>query len=285
VAPSRLERSADPNAFTVVAWMTRMGLFEHSQYPSGRAGRDHPHVHDTVQVCLSLNFDGRYRSGRFVTDVPAGAISVVDAWEPHAAEDPADRPFAARYHVLYVPKTHWDTAAAAYGLEPRVGIVVRRIATVANALQRLYSGAADDDSPMATDEWMRTVMTSMLRPRRIARPVAHDSRRLARARDFIHANAPVGVSLAEAAREAGLSPQHLAASFRARYGVPPHRFQTLMRLDRARTLLAAGMPAADVATQCGFSDQSHLIRHFKRYLGLSPGHYRSSGPGQLTLTA
>jgi AraC-like DNA-binding protein len=119
------------------------------------------------------------------------------------------------------------------------------------------------------------VMAAMLRRRRSSQPVPPDSRRLARAREFIRAHSTTGVSLAEAAREAGLSPQHFAASFRARYGLPPHRFQTLLRLDMARARLAAGMPAADVAVRCGFSDQSHLIRHFKRYIGMVPSAYRS----------
>lgn len=112
--------------------------------------------------------------------------------------------------------------------------------------------------PKAHDEWFTKTLTSVLRQRRDGRPEIPGSRRLARARDFICAHSSTGVSLAEAAREAGLSPQHFAASFRARYGLPPHRFQTLMRLDEARRLLAAGMPAVDVAAQCGFSDQSHF---------------------------
>lgn len=69
-------------------------------------------------------------------------MSIVDAWESHAAEDPADRPFTARYLVLYVPKTRWDTVAEQSHLEPRVGIMVRRNATAARALRRLYMGRA-----------------------------------------------------------------------------------------------------------------------------------------------
>jgi AraC-like DNA-binding protein len=274
-AAARLERSADSNALTIDALVSPVGLFEHFQYAPGRAGRDALHVHGDVQVCLSLNFAGRYRSGRFAADVPAGAVSIVDAWEPHAAEDPVDRPFVARYHVLYVPKACWDTLAALYELEPRVGITVRRHEAAGRALRRLYSGVVEGDSRMAHDERLGAVMRVLLRRRRPSRPVPPDSRRLERAREFIRAHMAAGVSLAEAANEAGLSPQHFAASFRARYGVPPHRFQTVMRLDMARAHLAAGVPAADVAAQCGFSDQSHLIRHFKRYIGMVPGAYRS----------
>lgn len=265
---------------TIDAHVSPVGLFEHFQYAPGRAGRDTLHVHGDVQVCLSLNFAGRYRSGRFAADVPAGAVSIVDAWEPHAAEDPVDRPFVAHYHVLYVPKDRWDMVAAEDDLEPRVGIVVRRHTAARRALTRLYSGAIEGDSRMAHDERLGAVMAAMLHRHRPSQPVPSDSRRLARARELIRAHATAGVSLADAAREAGLSPQHFAASFRVRYGLPPHRFQTVMRLEMARAHLAAGMPAADVAARCGFSDQSHLIRHFKRYLGMVPSSYRLKPPEQ-----
>jgi AraC-like DNA-binding protein len=98
---------------------------------------------------------------------------------------------------------------------------------------------------------------------------------LDRAREFIRVHAPRGITLADAACEARMSPQHFATTFRARYGLPVHRFQTLMRLDHAKRLLAIGEAPIDVATACGLSDQSHLTRLFKRHLGLTPGRYRA----------
>jgi AraC-like DNA-binding protein len=45
----------------------------------------------------------------------------------------------------------------------------------------------------------------------------------------------------------------------------------MRRLDRARALIREGKPLADVALASGFSDQSHLTRHFKKAYGVSPG--------------
>ena len=102
---------------------------------------------------------------------------------------------------------------------------------------------------------------------------------LDRARDYVQAHALDRISLADVARECGASPQHLSARFRDRFGVPLHRFQTLLRLDRARGLLAGGASAVEAAAACGLSDQSHLTRHFRRYLGTTPGRYaRTAGP-------
>ena len=85
--------------------------------------------------------------------------------------------------------------------------------------------------------------------------------------------------MAELSAEAGLSRFELVRRFGEQNGVTPHAFQTNLRVDHARKLLAAGMPPAAVAVECGFADQPHLTRVFKRAVGVSPGRYaRAVGP-------
>lgn len=45
------------------------------------------------------------------------------------------------------------------------------------------------------------------------------------------------------------------------------------RVHKARRLLKQGLRPVDIAIDCGFSDQSHLNRHFKKYLGVTPTQY------------
>jgi AraC-like DNA-binding protein len=47
----------------------------------------------------------------------------------------------------------------------------------------------------------------------------------------------------------------------------------MRRLQRARTLIEAGEPLAEIAAATGFTDQSHLNRHFKKAFGLTPGRW------------
>jgi len=55
--------------------------------------------------------------------------------------------------------------------------------------------------------------------------------------------------------------------------MPPHAYQTQLRVLRAKALLRAGQPAARVAASTGFFDQSHLSRHFRWLVKLTPGRY------------
>src|SRR5262249_7635828 len=63
----------------------------------------------------------------------------------------------------------------------------------------------------------------------------------------------------------------LIRRFRQQNGLTPHAFQRDLRIDRARAMLSEGVPAATVAAACGFADQPHLSRVFKRLVGVTPG--------------
>jgi AraC-like DNA-binding protein len=82
-------------------------------------------------------------------------------------------------------------------------------------------------------------------------------------------------TLNDLAAIAQLSPYQLLRAFVRSYGLPPHAYLIQRQLREARRQLDAGMSIADVAHACGFADQSHLHRHFKRTWGVTPGQYRN----------
>jgi AraC-like DNA-binding protein len=48
----------------------------------------------------------------------------------------------------------------------------------------------------------------------------------------------------------------------------------MRRLEKVKSVLHKGLSLADAAAESGFSDQSHMNRHFKRAFGMAPGHWR-----------
>jgi AraC-like DNA-binding protein len=97
---------------------------------------------------------------------------------------------------------------------------------------------------------------------------------LRRAEEALLANLGGTVSLAELARECGLSLSHFARAFRHTTGVPPHRWLLERRVDKAKSLLRSGLPLAQIAFSCGFNGQSHFTRVFTSVVGISPGAWR-----------
>ena len=90
------------------------------------------------------------------------------------------------------------------------------------------------------------------------------------ARDYIEANLTSGFSLEELERATGHCRWQLSRDFRAMFGTSPYRYLTLRRLDLARRMMRVGGAIADVAQDCGLSDQSHFGRMFKQAYGLTP---------------
>ncbi|NEQ55828.1 MAG: helix-turn-helix transcriptional regulator, partial [Leptolyngbya sp. SIO3F4] len=54
---------------------------------------------------------------------------------------------------------------------------------------------------------------------------------------------------------------------------PPHAYLNHVRVHQAKRLLASGHSITDAALSTGFADQSHLHRHFKKMVGVTPGQY------------
>jgi AraC-like DNA-binding protein len=73
-------------------------------------------------------------------------------------------------------------------------------------------------------------------------------------------------------------PAYLVRAFGREFGMSPHQYLISRRVDLARRLILQGGPLWSAATGSGFYDQPHLIRHFKRILGVSPATFaRTAG--------
>jgi len=104
-----------------------------------------------------------------------------------------------------------------------------------------------------------------------------DRRLVGRALEYLEEHYARTVPLDELARESGLGKFHLVRAFKHEVGLPPHAYQTRLRVARAMELLRRGRSISHAAYSVGFAAQSHLHRHFKRILGVTPGEYAGRG--------
>ncbi len=122
-------------------------------------------------------------------------------------------------------------------------------------------------------EMSELMVSELIQGARQPRPVAGPpSRGAALMRECLNEEG-LTMDLETLAKRAGLNRFEALRAFKKRYGLPPHAYQLCLRIGHARTLLLEGAPAADVAARCGFADQSHFTRHFKRLYGVTPMQY------------
>jgi transcriptional regulator GlxA family with amidase domain len=96
-----------------------------------------------------------------------------------------------------------------------------------------------------------------------------------RVKDMMMADLQSEPSLSELASSCGLSNRHFIRAFKASTGQPPHQWLLHRKIKRAQELLCdSNVSISDIAMICGFADQSHLTRMFKRVVGRSPALWR-----------
>jgi AraC-like DNA-binding protein len=142
---------------------------------------------------------------------------------------------------------------------------------------RLYSTLQSNCTPLEQEAELVTAVDTLgnrLGKKRVdCSTTAIEPLSVKKVRDYLRAHYSENVSLSQLAAIAGLSPFHLVRVFRYRIGVPPHEYQTQLRITRAQQMMRAGSSIAEAAMDSGFFDQSHLSRNFKRITGLTPRTY------------
>lgn len=98
---------------------------------------------------------------------------------------------------------------------------------------------------------------------------------LLRAKDMIHARFLEVPSLTEIAAAAGVHPVHLSREFHRYFDCTVGEYMRKLRIEHASHLLATTATSlADIASVCGFADQSHFSSTFKRTVGVTPARFR-----------
>jgi AraC family transcriptional regulator len=101
------------------------------------------------------------------------------------------------------------------------------------------------------------------------------TKRLQRVLAYIDAHLAENIGLQEMATIAGLGQHHFATMFKQSMGISPYAYVVQQRVDQAKyQLRQTTIGISDIALSCGFTDQSHLTKHFRRYVGMTPKIFR-----------
>jgi AraC family transcriptional regulator len=134
----------------------------------------------------------------------------------------------------------------------------------------LYRAFRSQDRTLIPDLLFDLAASSRRRPPAIDSLAPHW---LHRVEDCLRAN-PL-LPLTAIAREAGVHPVHLSRTFRRFRGLSFASYRNQIRiLSAARQLETRECPITSIALDCGFTDQSHLTRTFKRLTGYTPAAFR-----------
>jgi AraC-like DNA-binding protein len=217
-----------------------------------------------------------YYRGR-AHDAPPGAVMLSEPGETFAISGPSSGIIlfvspnlmsqVALEHLGHEKPVHWRTV-----MVPRSPLSEELLTTIGT-----LRNDCDHAAKAVVTRFIASCITQWREPTREAPSSGCSKAGLARARDVLHSRYRESVTLEDLrlASEATTT-QQLIRSFRAAFGLTPHRYLTLLRLGQARQLLRYGHDCGEVAHAVGFYDQSQMNRHFVRYYGITPGRYARS---------
>ncbi|MFJ5777740.1 AraC family transcriptional regulator [Streptomyces sp. NPDC093094] len=235
------------------------------------------HVHDVWTLLIVDEGAVRYELDRREHGTARDTVTLLPPQVPHNGSPATAHGFRKRVLYLDLPRLDESLVGPAVDGPDLVDPLLRR------RVAQLHTALADGGDALEAESRLTLIgerLRTRLRPRTAGDAPAEDPGRTAevarRLRELLDARLPGGVGLEEAARLVHAHPAHLVRAFTAAFGIAPHQYVTARRVDRARRLLLAGLPPAEVAPAAGFYDQSHLTRHFRRVTGTTPGRYARS---------
>ena len=242
-----------------------LGHVSANSFPADLTLPVHSHPQATVAVILAGGFTGSYRGGE--RDCQRRSVIVEPAGEEHGNRFGPD---VTSILTLSLEADRLGQAVestanrCSYDRDPFAELIARR---AANELDR-----PDNLTPLAVEA---AALELIARVTRTARPERRPAW-LGEARAYLHDRYAESFSLADVAAAVDVDPERLARVFRRAFDEPLAGYLRRIRVDAAAHMLTSTeLPIARVAGDVGFADQSHLTRCFSRYLGTTPGRYRS----------
>lgn len=226
------------------------------------------HSHEAPVLCLPLGGTYLERTRGRETEHRLGDILLCPAGEPHAQQFRA-----ARVTKLLIHPTA-ETMGYLSGFIRVREAPYGRVRMIESLAVRLAGEVNDDDPQSALIAEGLGLQVVGLFARSEERERGLPSW-LNAARDYVRLNCDSVLRLDQVAAHAGCRAPQLAAAYRRAFGCTIGEDARAIRLERAAALLATtAEPIAGIAVGCGFYDQPHFTRAFRRAYGLTPLAYR-----------
>jgi AraC-like DNA-binding protein len=227
------------------------------------------HVHDSWTLLIIDDGAVRYDLDRHEHGALTHLVTLLPPYVPHNGQAAGPGGFRKRVLYLDLAELGEELIGAAVDAPAIQDRPLRRSIHALHVALRLPGEELETESRLAMiGERLRHHLL-----RADPAPSPYDPRVAYRLRELLNSRTAQGISLNEAARLLQRHPTHLVRAFTREFAMAPHQYLTSRRVDRARRLLLLGWAPDDVAAEVGFYDQSHLTRHFKRIVGISPGRY------------
>ncbi len=212
-------------------------LKESYHYAPGPSIPTEPHAHRKIQVTWSSHFDGYYLCGSQKIEFRKGQIVILPSWVGHSCHGYQERDAWSNFNVSYIDPETFFASDIAFA------------------------------NPVVWEKevnWSEATLEDLLLDQLPESPLPLTCGEFKRAERRIRENPAWWPQTGELAMELGYSPRHLYRIIRAATGLSPSQWIRSEKLELALQKIRIGRTYREAAETCGFYDEQHLRRVFRK---------------------
>lgn len=214
-----------------------------------------PHTHDELtlgcirggETCLTLNNREYFLKAGDVIIIPAHTVHLCSPMDP--------KNFS--YVILHISPEWIDREFNNRDISP--GVITPDI--------NLFNRLMDEVDKDSVYEFFSQIPNLAIKE-------SIPARNLKEIKGYIDEYYTVELSIDELSQRFSINKYSFIRSFKKEYYLSPHQYIMNLRINRAKELIKRGDDFTSVTYDCGFYDQSHFIKTFKTYTGLTPEKFK-----------
>jgi len=236
-----------------------------------------PHFHESYSIGIFTKGEYRYKSGMKETTIKAGETRVVAPYELHET-------YSGEWEYLHFDIEPNLLLNVLRDIEQKEQVdrssilQIQKEKSILNIGLDLYSSLKNSEI-LEIERTFSHFTTTLLQNSHSLNLISNltlDSVKLGRALEYIFSFwDDAHLSVETIAKEVGFSTYYFTRSFSREFKITPHKYIQSLRVERAKyKIIKTDDSLAQIAIECGFSDQSHMNRVFKRITGFTPNLLR-----------
>lgn len=245
------------------------------------------HMHDSYELYLFLNGNADYYIEQHCYRLKRGDLLLINSQEIHRVVSGEGTPYE-RIATHFYPEVVRNYCTRQTDLlscfEKRKNAERNLISLPPYALEQYLALADRLHSAVASESYGHDILayTYLLQMLVLANTCFRDSTVMPedlmpqlsyRIMSYINEHLTAGLSIQALADHFYMNRSYMSRKFHEQTGCSIREYIILKRVSLAKSLLKQGRPVSDVCELSGFHDYSNFIRTFKKYAGVSPGHY------------
>lgn len=234
------------------------------------------HIHDTLAIGIVEQGKSLFESRSKIYVAPEKSVVLINPEDVHTHSSLESA--SCTYRMLYPSERLLQSLTQEMPWLGSFAAPIIQDTAIAHQIYNLHVSLETHIYPLEAETRLLQILSQLYQHyserSTDKKTVGQEARAVQLIKSYLHTHYEDSISLKQLSQLTNFSPYYLTRVFSKAVGMPPHAYLTQVRVLQAKKRLINGDAIAHVAQETGFTHQSHLHRHFKRIVGVTPRQYQ-----------